>query len=468
MNLFYIMGIKAFFGGLLRRVSMKKFLVAILMVAVVYGFGAERYMDRMFDVSVNKDVVYASGVSHLKTLNNISLALLSYSILGDAGTSVYLYANETDLTTVDLHMDIYSPKGDTETNRPAVVVAHGGAFAAGDKDDMDQQSVTYCDSLAARGYVTACIEYRLGITMTTSNMVLTIDSLDFSRTVYRGIQDVRAAIRYLRANAKKLGINPNRIYIVGNSAGGILALENLYLDKSSEIPAVAKNAPDLGGLDAYGVQGYPAEANAAVALWGAVHDINIIEDNAKPVLLVHGKADSTVLFKTGRPLRDIAGILQKAMPEELAEIGAKGMNINTPTLYGSFVIDSVLKERGVAHETYFLDAMPHELYDYDDFDVKVQKKVFDFLYARTQAPETESVKPIVLARASAIRMGEGNMNFTVNRGKNLAYLVLDIRGKAQMSGSVSAGQTVDLSALKNGVYVLRVQGERPIRFGLRH
>lgn len=446
---------------------MKKILVAALAFAVVNGFGAERYKDRMFDVSVTKDVVYASNVSHLKTLNDISLGLLAYSILGD-GMSVYLYDNETDLTEVKLHMDIYSPKGDAEKNRPAVVVFHGGAFAAGDKADTDQHSVTYCDSLAARGFVTAAVEYRLGITAKFKDNALTIDSLDFSRTVYRGVQDSRAAIRYLRANAEKLGIDPNRIYVLGNSAGGILSLENIYMDKASEIPAVAKNKPDLGGLDEYGEQGFASEANAAVALWGAVHDIGIIEDNAKPVLLVHGKADSTVLFKTGRPLSNIAGVLKNLLPDLAAEAGSLVFNVNTPTLYGSFVVDSLLTAKGVAHETYFVDGMAHEFYDDGDFDVKVQNKVFNFLYALTQDKPIDAVKPIMLARASSLRMGENNMNFTISRGENLAYKVFDVRGKAQMAGSVSAGQIVDLSALGNGVYILKVQGERPNKFGLKH
>ena len=64
----------------------------------------------------------------------------------------------------------------------------------------------------------------VGITAVIKDKALTIDSLDFSRTVYRGIQDVRAAVRYFRANADELGIDPNRIYLIGNSAGAILSL----------------------------------------------------------------------------------------------------------------------------------------------------------------------------------------------------------------------------------------------------
>jgi poly(3-hydroxybutyrate) depolymerase len=342
---------------------------------------------------------------------------------------------------------------------------HGGAFAAGSKDDMEQQSVTYCDSLAARGFVAIAVQYRLGITATLEEKVLTIDSLNFSRTVYRGIQDVRAAVRYVRSKASDLGIDKDRIYLLGNSAGAILALENIYMDKPSEVPAVAHDAPDLGELDIYGVQGENQQANAAVALWGGVHDPSIIGETASPVLLVHGTADSTVLFKTGRPLGNLANTLGVNMMM-LKLAGINSISINTPTLYGSFVVDSVLKAKDVEHETYFVDDMPHEFYDEDGYGVKVREKVFSFLYGLTQKPASTKVLAVATARPSQVRMGEGNMNFTVASGSNLPYAVMDLRGRTVMSGRVSQGEVVGLEALERGVYVLRVKGERPLRFGL--
>ena len=441
---------------------MKK-LALLVACAVAFAGAAERYKDRMFDVDVKRDVVYASKVKHLKSLTSISTALLLSSMAGK-GMAVYLYENETDLTEVDLHMDIYQPKNDTEKNRPAVLVMHGGAFAAGSKNDYDQHTVTYCDSLAARGFVTVAVEYRLGITTTIENKTLNIDSLNFSRTVYRGIQDVRAAVRYVRAHADELGIDPGRIYLIGNSAGAILSLENIYMDKESEIPEAAKKSPDLGGLDAYGVAGAYSQANAVAALWGAVHDPKIIEDVKKPVLLVHGKADSTVVWKTGRPLGNIAAVLENLMPAAAASLGALAFNVRTPTLYGSYVIDSVLTANNVEHETYFVDGQPHEFYDYEDYDVKVQEKVFTFLYGLTQKPAERIV--LALVKPSALRMGEGNLSFTVAKGYNLAYAVTDLRGRMVKNGVVSAGETVDLADLERGVYVLRVKGERAIRFGI--
>ena len=444
---------------------MKKILLAVLAVSFAQGFAAERYKDKMFDVDVKKDVVYASGVNHLATLSKLSTTLSALAA-ANGGTMVYLYDNEEDMQPIDLHMDIYTPKGDSEKKRPAVLVMHGGAFAAGSKDDTDQQSITYCDSLAARGFVTAAVEYRLGITARTENMLVSIDSANFSRTVYRGIQDVRAAVRYVRAHSNDLGVDPDRIYLLGNSAGAVLSLENIYIDKDSEIPAVAKEEPQLGGLDEYGEKGSYSDANAVVALWGGIHDVSIIEDKATPVLLVHGMADSTVLFKTGRPLGNISTTLENIMPPMLAAAGSLTIDVKTPTLYGSFVIDSVLKAKGIEHETYFVEGMPHEFYDEDGYDVKVKEKVFGFLYDLTQKPAVASIRAVVLAKASRIRMGEGNMNFTLGSGKDAQYAVMDMRGRRVMQGTAYAGETVDLSGLNAGVYVLNVRGERPVRFGL--
>jgi hypothetical protein len=170
------------------------------------------------------------------------------------------------------------------------------------------------------------------------------------------------------------------------------------MDKPSEVPAVAHDAPDLGELDNYGVQGENPQANAAVALWGGVHDPSIIGETASPVLLVHGTADSTVLFKTGRPLGNLANTLGVNMMM-LKLAGINSISINTPTLYGSFVVDSVLKAKDVEHETYFVDDMPHEFYDEDGYGVKVREKVFAFLYGLTQknkfsvGEEIEIMKP---------------------------------------------------------------------------
>jgi acetyl esterase/lipase len=87
--------------------------------------------------------------------------------------------------------------------RPAVVCIHGGGFRAGDRKGWDER----CKKLAERGYVAVTITYRLA------------PKYQFPAAV----EDSKAAVRWLRLNAQKYQIDPNRIGAVGDSAGGHLA-----------------------------------------------------------------------------------------------------------------------------------------------------------------------------------------------------------------------------------------------------
>lgn len=450
--------------GLSCNLGLRFVLVAFGVFAVASG-AAERYKDRLFAVEKAKDISYAKDVPHLSSLHSLSETLVE-----EVGQYVYFYTNEKDVELKPLLMDIYTPKGDSEKKRAAVIVSHGGAMVAGAKDDTDQQTVTYCDSLAARGFVAVSIEYRMGVTLEGSGLTYSIDSVDFARAVYRGVQDINAAVRYVRKNADNLGIDPNRIYLVGNSAGAILSLENVYTSKDNDFPTYIqkKDAPDLGSLNVYGEQGVDSRANGVVALWGAVHSPNIIGENKTPVLLVHGTDDETVLFKTGRPLANASSMVINMLPNSMALMASLlKLNIGTPTLYGSFVIDSVLKAKNIEHETYFVEKAYHEFYDEPEYEKPVRTKVFDFLYKLATSDAVSSIgKRAVLARASGVQMQNGNRSFTVSRGIGLKFDIVDIRGRSVMSGKVSAGESVDLRTLENGVYVLRVQGEHAFRFGL--
>jgi acetyl esterase/lipase len=101
----------------------------------------------------------------------------------------------------DLHLDIFRPE--KKGKYPALLLIHGGGWRSGNKT-MD---VPLAQQIAVRGYVTATVEYRLS------------PEALYPAAVY----DINAAIRFLRANAKKYNIDPDRIAISGSSAGGQLA-----------------------------------------------------------------------------------------------------------------------------------------------------------------------------------------------------------------------------------------------------
>jgi acetyl esterase/lipase len=99
--------------------------------------------------------------------------------------------------------DAYLPAG-SRARRPAVLLIHGGSWARGDKRQMR----SYARKLYAAGYVSFSMNYRL-----TSQAAWPAQR-----------DDVHAALRHIKANAKRYRIDPARIGVIGASAGGHLAL----------------------------------------------------------------------------------------------------------------------------------------------------------------------------------------------------------------------------------------------------
>ena len=101
-----------------------------------------------------------------------------------------------------MQLDLARPKEGTGPF-PAVVCIHGGGFRAGTRDGYDK----LCLTLAQHGYVAVTITYRLAP----------------AHQFPAAVQDCKAAVRWLRANAAKYHIDPARIGVTGGSAGGHLA-----------------------------------------------------------------------------------------------------------------------------------------------------------------------------------------------------------------------------------------------------
>lgn len=108
-----------------------------------------------------------------------------------------------------LQLDLYLPKERNDPT-PAILFLHGGGWKHGQRDQMKY----YCVQFAAKGFVTATATYRLS------------GEAPFPAAV----QDVKCAIRWLRKNRSTLMIDPERIAVSGNSAGGHLAMMVGYAD----------------------------------------------------------------------------------------------------------------------------------------------------------------------------------------------------------------------------------------------
>lgn len=203
---------------------MKQFhtLLMLLCCGLFFTLQAQdtRYVDPLFDVSVESNVAYGSNIS----------------ILTGAPASQTLL------------MDVYSPVDDTETERPLVIYLHTGSFLpqyfnggiTGGK--QDSTAVEICTRLAASGYVAVSATYRAGWLPTAPDQNVRTSTL--LQASYRGIHDARTAIRFFRKTVAEdgnpYGIDPDKIVLWGQGTGGYLSFGAAVLDKYEEISSLDK------------------------------------------------------------------------------------------------------------------------------------------------------------------------------------------------------------------------------------
>ena len=244
----------------------------------------------------------------------LSLIMISYSIFsygqcnGRYQTEIFNTVSVSTVNYSDVYndsyhkMDIYTPDGDTVTNRPVIIYLHGGVFTTGNKNLPD--CVDFCTAYAKKGYVAISANYRL-----SSNPVLfALDTEEQYNTVLKSVSDIKAAVRYLRKghdNGNSIGILPDGIFLAGYSAGAVLAIHLDYLDEISDLPTSPINVQDLvsnigGSLEGdAGNNGYSSEVSGIVSFAGGINNLSWIDSNDKPIVFVHGTNDFTVNYNCG-------------------------------------------------------------------------------------------------------------------------------------------------------------------------
>lgn len=209
---------------------------------VAVGLDDGRYLEEMFETTLDEDLQYGAANDE----NGVQQALL---------------------------LDLYQPVDDDMARRPAVVWLHGGSFQSGHKGQM----AYYARSGARRGFVSATVNYRLR------------DSPWFDYTnpndargeeAKRDAQhDAQAAVRWLKANADDLGIDPDLIFLAGFSAGGVTAVR------------VAAASPDDAGSS--GNPGQTSNVAGVVAI-STKMETGMLEAAMGRTLLIHGMDDTKV------------------------------------------------------------------------------------------------------------------------------------------------------------------------------
>jgi acetyl esterase len=203
----------------------------------------------------------------------------TYKTVGDTKLNVWIY---------------YPPGHKASDKRAAIVFFFGGGWTNGSPQQFEQ----HCKHLASRGMVAMTADYRVA----SRNQVKAVSC----------VADAKSAIRFVRKEAGRLGVDPNRIVAGGGSAGGHIAACTAVIkefDESTEDssvssvpnalalfnPAVVLAGDRLGAVDA----GKAATLKERMGVEPkALSPAHHVKAGAPPTIIFHGKADNTVPYAT--------------------------------------------------------------------------------------------------------------------------------------------------------------------------
>ena len=389
--------------------TMKTRLLLILLFPVI-AYSQTRYLDSLFSVETTSDILYGNN-------------------------------DNWNGSNQDLYLDVYEPAGDVAEERPLIIFAHGGSFLYGDKLNPSMQIL--CTEFAEMGYVTASINYRLGVNY--FNVLAGNGETEFLYAALRGTHDMRAAVRFFRQDADTdnlYRIDTNYIFAGGSSAGAFMGLHTAYLDQLEEIPEEVDNIEELGGIPGNsGNPGYSSDIDLAVNLSGAIGDTVWIEEEDTPHVSMHGTDDGTVPYETG-----------------YVEL----FGIQVYEVHGSGVIDIRSENVNVAHDFYTFNGAGHVPYDpvagedqhemYMDTTIQfVKTSLYErFFGTLTGRPEQFITQKQLTAYPNP--SNTGRITVTISPSQHALIGIHDMSGRRIISRQVHSSTTFTLD---RGVYLLR-------------
>ncbi len=299
----------------------QRLLLLVLAICSVMTLNAQRYFTSQYSAVTKTTVAYG-----------FNYTALTLSVTGHTAKQ-------------PLAGDIYQAVGDTLTaRRPAMIFLSTSNFLPKSArrnplgDRTDSCAVEMCTRFAKLGYVAMSIDYRQGWNPIASQKTDRIYGL--INAAYRGIQDGRSAIRYLKANSAALKIDTNRIMVIGEGTGGYISMGMCSFDKYSEvlttqypqgkftiagtggtvIPMVIEayngningTAPDTATKSPAGFP-YPVGDTLHIPNWaantsnhrltvnmgGAMGDITWLDANSTPIISIAAPHDLNAPYRTG-------------------------------------------------------------------------------------------------------------------------------------------------------------------------
>lgn len=247
---------------------------------------------------------------------------------------------------IDLLMDIYTPDGDTNNDRPVMIVFSGGGFVAQDRENVEP----IAEDFAKRGYIGVTADYRV-----LNSNPLSADELAIGGIV--ATHDLFAAVRFLRADAQgpnTYGIDPDAIFVSGESAGGVMAAIAAVIDPTDTFTSqgVSNYIAANGGV--YGSVGphtaIDATIQGAMPLSGAVLELAHIDANSAVIYAAHDEFDPVVPCETASEGSSFTGLVVSGACDIETRYDGLGLPV------GLFLI------AGSAGHVSFNDAQREEIY----------------------------------------------------------------------------------------------------------
>jgi hypothetical protein len=465
-----------------------KFLNIYLFFLFPFITSAQQWVDTVYQIQTFYDIPYGTSIDF-------------------AGTSRVL------------EMDISVPVGDMppDCGRPLMLLVHGGAWIWGHKGEGNVKRLR--EDFAKRGYTTASVNYRLGMFHTNQfvncnvpnwNCFNMTDTAEWYRANHRAVQDVNGAIRFLVNNANQYHINPDNIFIAGESAGAFIAMGVGFIDDDTEVlhnltgslpDAPAPNAlyespciqglglansiqdmdlsrPDLGSYS--GFMNFPAAVPYRIKgvgnFYGAVfHQIfnNHSAEQMPALYMFHQPCDLIVHHDEKKIFTGYQNCLM-GFPANCGYI------VNRPLAFGSSSIKSFIDEmvlNGIEAPEYYLDFTQNDYNCIQQLDQFMSCHAIDNYWLRTTNMAVFFAERVDSCSSSGIQESGIFHSFfniypnpasdfvTVKSGlllPDIAISILDLSGKTLWTSSYKEfKQTIiELAKFHSGIYFIRISDEQ--------
>ncbi len=386
---------------------MKSILKLLIGVLFIIGYAneakAQRYLTEIFN-SANS----TSNISYGSSINYLNF-------------------------TQSLFLDFYEPTLDTLIQRPLIIYIHGGGFTDSNNYKSLSHIVTFCETMAKKGYAVASIDYRL-------------DTSSSNRAIINAMHDAKAAVRFFRANAATYKIDTSLIFIGGESAGAITALTSTYINTTAEVlyPTTLPYTLD-GSIE--GNSGNPNYSSAVKAIMcncggtetafnDPMFDTLTMQTGNPPILIVHGTADPLVPFLKS------------------AAIAKRANHIGIPNLFYAF--------KGATHCPWFVGLPNQNLYLDSLIDYTTS-----FLYpsvitsiSSNKFNDQSLLKVFPNPVGNILNVKLGVENVIINEIK-----INTLDGKMQKFKKVQQENNqlnIDISTLIKGVYFIQIKTDETI------